>query len=399
MHVLISAVSSAHHPSGICRHAANLARGLCETAEISKVTLLVGQWQAGYFVSKFKLGDRKLQVVSTNALKQAIARNLWYCWGLSKAVGEYAPDVVHLSFPVPFARPRIACPVVVSLHDMYPYDIPENVGAPRVYFNRWFLQQCLKGSDLVACSSDFTLERLRHYMPTIAAEKAWRVHQGVGINSDKLRRPMLSEPGDHPFLLVVAQHRRNKNLGLLLLAFAELRRRDARYRKWRLVIVGGSGPETPLLQGRLRQLSLQRYVAFLSAVSDDELGWLYKNCVACVAPSTIEGFGLPVLEALACGSRVVCSDIPAFREVGGSGCEYFSLSCASPAAALADAIQKAASAPAPLAVNLDRFSNRQIASQFVAAYSRLISYATPAARQLAAAPASTKSTPYDGLAS
>jgi glycosyltransferase involved in cell wall biosynthesis len=398
MHVLISAVSSAQHPSGICRHAANLARGLCETREISKVTLLVGHWQMYYFTSKFKLDDRKLQVVSASTRGSAIERNPWYCWGLPRVVREHAPDVIHLSFPVPFVRSRVACPVVVSLHDMYPYDIPENFGASRVYFNRWFLRQCLKESDLVVCSSEFTLERLRFYMPTIAATKAARIYQCVGINPAKLQRPLLPALEDCPFLLVVAQHRNNKNLGLLLSAFAELRKRDIRYREWCLVIVGGIGPETPLLHGLVQRLSLQRNVAFSSAVSDEELCWLYKNCVACVAPSSIEGFGLPVLEALACGSRVVCSDIPAFREIGGAACEYFSLTCASPAAALVDAIRKAARASAPRAVNLDRFSGRQIAAQFATAYSSLISDGK-AANPSAAASASTEPVSYDGLAS
>ncbi len=235
-------------------------------------------------------------------------------------------------------------------------------------------------------------------MPKRFTTKARRFYQCVGINPEKLQQPVLPGLGSRPFLLVVAQHRKNKNLALLFSAFAELRRRDARYHEWSLVIVGGIGPETPYLHRLVQRLSLQRYLVFSSGVSDEQLCWLYENCVACVAPSSIEGFGLPVLEALACGSRVVCSDIPTFREIGSSTCEYFSLACASPAMALADAIRNATRAPAPRAVNLDRFSSRQIATEFVTAYSKLISDAK-VANQATAASASNEPVPYDSLAS
>src|SRR5207237_250264 len=97
-------------------------------------------------------------------------------------------------------------------------------------------------------------------------------------------------------------------------------------------------------------------VVFTTALSDEELCWLYKNCIACVAPSTIEGFGLPVVEALLCNARVVCSDIPVFREVGASACRYFSLHGDSPAKSLADAVELAIRQPVLETVNHARFS-------------------------------------------
>ena len=68
------------------------------------------------------------------------------------------------------------------------------------------------------------------------------------------------------------------------------------------------------------KLHLHEKVAFLEGVSESELQWCYVHCQAVVSPSTVEGFGLPIAEALLAGCRIVCSDIPSFREVGdGSG--------------------------------------------------------------------------------
>jgi glycosyltransferase involved in cell wall biosynthesis len=372
MHVLVSAVSSSKHPTGICRHAANLARCLAARDEVSRVTLLVGDWQVTYFKSAFRLKNPRLEIVPINVANRSFERNLWYWRGLPKQVEAHGPDIVHLSFPIPFVRSRFPCPVVSSLHDLYPYDIPSTFGFPRVVFNRLFLRQCCRNSDLIVCVSEFTLSRLRALMPRVAAAKAIRVYQCVQIDPTKTNTPLLPEVLGRPFLLAVAQHRRNKNLGLLLLAFANLCRRNEPDSELCLVVVGSDGPETGRLQYLIRRLSLQGHIVLKASVTDSELLWLYENCILFIAPSSIEGFGLPVVEALQCGSRVLCSDIPAFREVGGAACHYFHLESESPAIALADAAHIAMQGPARKPERFDRFSARVIAAQYVAAYSNLI---------------------------
>jgi glycosyltransferase involved in cell wall biosynthesis len=259
----------------------------------------------------------------------------------------------------------------MSLHDLYPYDIPGNFGAVRVLFNRAFLRQCLTESDVVVCSSDFTRDRLKSVDPQ-AWRKAIRIHQGVAIDPKRSRMPSILEINGRPFFLAVAQHRRNKNLALLISAFAQLRDRDQSNLQMRLVIIGAEGPETPKLRELIRRNSLQQQIVFQKALPDAEICWLYRHCALLVAPSSIEGFGLPVAEALQCGSRVLCSDIPIFREIGGSRCSYFSLAQDNPAVGLTDAIHSAVRAAAVDTPAFNRFSPAAIAQQHVAVYSRLI---------------------------
>ena len=99
--------------------------------------------------------------------------------------------------------------------------------------------------------------------------------------------------------------------------------------------------------------------------------WLYENCELLIAPSSTEGFGLPVVEGLLCGSRVVCSDIPAFREVGGDACHYFDLHAESGSSAMAVAVSTALAEPARRAERLERFSLENVAREYVALYTQL----------------------------
>jgi len=371
MHVLINAVSSSRHPSGICRHAASLSRCLAVNAEISKVTLIVGEWQARYFTSSFGPFDPKVQILVVDISRAALSRNWWYFNSLPTLASSCDADIVHLSFPVPIVRSRFRCPVVVSLHDLYPYDIPDNFGRFRAVFNRLFLRQCMSNVDHVACASEFTAARLRSLMPMLAKEKAECIYPCVDFNPQACQIPT---QGDirRPFILSVAQHRQNKNIPLLLKAFDDLLRRKSFTGDTRLVIVGGQGPLTNLILSQITAMSLEHNVVITSALPDSELCWLYKNCDLFVAPSSIEGFGFPVAEALCCGARIVCSDIPAFREIAGDKCHYFRLESASVAADLASACTLALSEHPPDPRPLDEFSSAALGPRYLAIYSRIL---------------------------
>jgi glycosyltransferase involved in cell wall biosynthesis len=186
---------------------------------MAQITLVLGKWQRSYFQKSFHLDAEKIRVVSIDISNDAFARNMWYLRGLPQLVDEVAADIVHLSFPVPIRRRAIRCPVAVSLHDLYPYDEPNNLGFPKVFFNRVFLQQCLSEVDCVACVSEATFSRLEARFPRVAHRKATVVHNCVTINSNESSSTIGNEGN---FVLMVAQHRANKNIPLALEVFQEL---------------------------------------------------------------------------------------------------------------------------------------------------------------------------------
>ena len=372
MHVLITALSSALGPTGICRHATNLARCLADTDEISKITLAVGSWQTQYFRTAFNLNNPKIQVTTCKSQYRALDRNLWYLFELPALAKAIAADVVHLSFPAPLFGHRMPCRVVATIHDLYPYDEPENFAASKLIFNRRLLGMCLRNSDALACVSDYTLERLAAIAPPSVLKKAQRIYNCVDFVSSISQAPSVHGLASRPFLLVVAQHRVHKNLDLLLRAFAESRFQQVVPKDCGLVLVGSAGPETLFLLELVEQLKLKPNVFLLTTVSDTELEWLYRNALLLVAPSRIEGFCMPVAEALQRRCRVVCSDIPILREVAESACEYFDLNAPDPAGRLARHIGLALRRPQPVAPHPERFSARNVAACHVKLYLQVL---------------------------
>ena len=368
MNLLITALSAATGPSGICRHAQNLVLCAAKSSEILQITLVLGKWQKQYFRESFCLDNAKLNVVAVNIPNEAFSRNLWYLRQLPELADEVRADLVHLSFPVPFRRSALRCPVIVTLHDLYPYDEPDNFGFPKVFFNRVFLQRCLREADSIACVSETTLSRLKERFPRFAHRKAVVIHNCVTINSSETVPPIEDRK---KFILVVGQHRANKNIPLAIKVFEELLRRKILNQETELVIVGNYGPETARIRSVINQTGLGTKITLRTGVSDGELRWFYENCELLVTPSWMEGFGLPVAEGLLCGSRVVCSDISAFREVGGHACHYFDLHSESGSAAMFEAVCNALQEPARRPEALERFSVENAAKAYNLLYAQV----------------------------
>jgi len=111
-------------------------------------------------------------------------------------------------------------------------------------------------------------------------------------------------------------------------------------------------------------------VLLYSGLSDAEVRWCYENCDVLLAPSTMEGFGLPVAEGMLAGCRIVCSDIPAFCEIGGKACRYVAWT-GDPAGAYVEAVREVMSAPRPRSVCLPRLSPAFVGQQYIELYSSL----------------------------
>ena len=122
---------------------------------------------------------------------------------------------------------------------------------------------------------------------------------------------------DGRFVLHVGSCIRRKRIDVLLEVFAELRRGDP---KLRLVKVGGEWSAEQSAQQR--RLGIGDAITHVRGVDRAALAWLYRRTAAVLVTSEAEGFGLPLIEALACGAPVVASDIPVLREVGGDAVRY-----------------------------------------------------------------------------
>jgi glycosyltransferase involved in cell wall biosynthesis len=259
--------------------------------------------------------------------------------------------------------------VVTTLHDLYPYDRPRNFGYPRVLFNRLSLRQALRESDRIICVSESTLGRLRQHFPRIADPKAVCIQNAVHLAWGASPAESVISP---PYLLAVAQHRANKNLGLLLESFCLCKQTKVVGSDTPLVIVGSDGPETPHLHRLAEKLSIAEDVLFLSRLRDDELSALYQNCELFVSLSDIEGFDLPMAEAILLQARVVASDIPAHREIAGDQCEYVKISHSRAVDSVVKAMQIAMQRPRPSSKAISHFLPAVAGSKYVAEYQHVL---------------------------
>lgn len=172
-----------------------------------------------------------------------------------------------------------------------------------------------------------------------------------------------------PFLLYVGRRPHYKNFDLLLEAYASWAGRN----DFDLVVVSDSAWTTDEQQ-RLVKSNLESRVRLLTDIDDEQLRNLYGEAAAFVYPSLYEGFGIPLLEALACGCPVVASDIPSSREVAGDAASYFDPTSAEDLKSVIDRVLQAGRDQARRAAGIARaakFSWDETARQTLAVYRSL----------------------------
>lgn len=211
----------------------------------------------------------------------------------------YAP-----SYLLPFFRGAES--EVICVHDLAWRIFPRSKSLRfRSYMNAR-LPSALRRAKRIVSVSEATAGDLKREYGEGLADRIRIVHNGVDLDT--------FSPGgtrsDEPFLAVVGNQDPRKNLGTLLDALPAFR---ARIRPCRLVLVGPGTTPRPSPPA----------VDFVGYLDDSDLVDLYRASMMVVQPSLYEGFGLPVLEAMACGTPVACADIPVFREIAGDCARFF----------------------------------------------------------------------------
>jgi glycosyltransferase involved in cell wall biosynthesis len=251
------------------------------------------------------------QVLTVNASPYRLAEQSLLPLRLARA----GLSLVHFPhYNLPLIKPAR---FVVTVHDLFPFEFPEIHSGPLPRaVNHLLIRNAIAGARRIITPSGATAAAIARNFPAFAAkvtaipeaaeerfnpvrnleaEAAWQVRLGI--------RP--------PYVLYLGQWKAYKNLPLLIEAFRMVRETHP---GTQLVVAGDDArhPEVRQFAGLLPQGS----AVLPGRVPDSGIPDLYRGAAVVVLPSRAEGFGLPVIEAMASGVPVVCSDLPVLREVG-----------------------------------------------------------------------------------
>ncbi len=207
---------------------------------------------------------------------------------------------------------------VVTVHDMFSFVCPQYLTRTRALYLRAMLPRGIKRSHAVIAVSETTAGDIVRFFPFAAAKL--RVVQEAADERFRPGPAALADAGlAEPYLLSVSTIWPVKNQANLIRGYAEARREFGV--RHHLVMVGRDAMGT--MQALAGDLGVSEFVHFTGFIPFEKLLAYYRSAAVFVAPSLYEGFGLPVLEAMACGCPVICSAIPVFKEVAGDAALSF----------------------------------------------------------------------------
>ncbi len=234
-------------------------------------------------------------------------------------------DLYHYPhFDMPLGMRGI--PLVMTIHDLYPLTLPGYCSPlKRQYFYRLARHNAQRASRVITISQH-TQKDIQQWLQC-PPEKIRLIPQGYSRQYRPIQdRQHLTEVRQkyrlpEKFILYVGNHKPHKNLARLLKGYRLLP--DEMQREYALVLTGPISQNTKTLQDLADCLDIRPQVLFLGLIEEKDLPGLYNLASLCVLPSLYEGFGLPLVEAMACGTTVACSNAAAIPEVVGSAGRLF----------------------------------------------------------------------------
>jgi glycosyltransferase involved in cell wall biosynthesis len=282
-------------PTGLATYAMNIFPEL----QRLNPTLLVPQ-----SIPPYKCYPVPTNLSSDQGTKGHIRRLTWTQLQLPKICHKLRSRL--LFSPIPEAPLFSRCRYVVTVHDLIPLRFPVKYSRLNAYF-RYYVPRVLEQSEHIICDSESTAKDITNFY-NIPYNKISPILLAHDANNFRF----LDLPTSNYFLYI-GRHDPYKNLQRLILAFAAL----PNYREYELWIAGPSDRRyTSIIKAFVEEKNLTN-VKFLDYVDYRELPVLINRAIALVFPSLWEGFGLPVLEAMACGTPVITSNLSSLPEVAG----------------------------------------------------------------------------------
>ncbi|MDF5709094.1 MAG: glycosyltransferase family 1 protein [Nostoc sp. S4] len=283
-------------PTGITTYALNLLPHLQELDP----TLLISNNISGY--NCYPVPPHQ---TAEQGVKGHLKRLVWTQFQLPEIYRKLKSQILFSLLPE--APLYTDCRFVVMAHDFIPLRFPKQF-SPLTSYHRYYIPQVINQAQHIVCNSQATAQDITNFFHIPASKIT-----SVPLAYDRTHFCLLNLPTRNYFLYIGRQNT-YKNLHRLIAAFAALPNNND-YELW---LAGPSDRRyTPTLTAQVAQLGITDRVKFLNYVPYSELPKIINQAIALVFPSLWEGFGLPVLEAMACGTPVITSNLSSLPEVAG----------------------------------------------------------------------------------
>ncbi len=231
------------------------------------------------------------------------------------------PDIFFS--PAHYLPSFVPCPAVVTIHDLaYEYYPAEFLKKDLYKLKNWTKSAVNKSRAVIAVSQNTKSDILKYYQTP--SERVKVIYNGFRSKSEFLnsKSETISKFKilNSKFLLFVGTLQPRKNIAILIEAFSTVVKSN---KDLKLIIVGKRGWLYNSIFQKVSDLGLENKIKFTGYLPDSELAILYKNAAMMVLPSLYEGFGIPILEAMAAGCPVITSNVSSLPEIAGEAALYF----------------------------------------------------------------------------
>ncbi|KUO71994.1 MAG: hypothetical protein APF77_12365 [Clostridia bacterium BRH_c25] len=304
-----------HIGSGLATYTNNLLENLNKQQQLKNIFL--------FYPCKDSTDYFNINNISQNLLIGERRLDFWrnvydLKWDISYPIDVFHNTVNGIGLPSTLKGIKI-----ITLHDLIPYIMPETVDRPHLNYTLKNTPYILEEVSHIITVSRYSKSDIQKYFG-IADDKITVTHLAADpifkpLDRDNAKRVILNKYGvDKKYVLYLGGFSQRKNIARLIKAFKRVI--TEKEEAINLLILGEYSRSYKALWKLTEELELCDYVKFLNFVPTADLPYFYNGAEVFVYPSLYEGFGLPPLEAMQCGTPVVTSNVSSIPEIVGDAC-------------------------------------------------------------------------------
>jgi glycosyltransferase involved in cell wall biosynthesis len=305
--------------SGVGQYVLALVRALAARPSHQQFTLFVLEED----IPLFEFARETMHIVPVDECYRPPLKNIrWHQQHLPRLARELGLDVLHVPSYRRMLWPR-PCALVATIHDLAPFRLPRKYDLLRMFYGRTVVRRLAHRQHRIIAVSRETARDIARFFK-VPASRITVIHNG--LDHDRFSPEGRAESAafvarrhdvQRPFFLYVARlEHPAKNHARLIAAFNRFKTESPS--PWQLVLCGGDWHGAEVIHELVRRSPFAADIRLPGFVSDAELPAWYRAATVMVYPSLFEGFGMPPLEAMACGCPVLASSIGAVAEVCGA---------------------------------------------------------------------------------